>query len=170
MLLVIQKAYSIFALPKKEGIIVNTLSYKTISANSETVNKNWYVVDAAGQNLGRLSSQIAKVIRGKNKPDFTPHADCGDYVIVINAEKVYLPDSKLESKEYITYSGYPGGQKRTTAKDMLKKKPIAVIESAVRGMLPKTKLGRKIFHNMHVFAGTEHPHQAQKPKELKFDI
>lgn len=156
--------------PKKYRSKVNTLSYKTVSANAATVNKRWFVVDATGQNLGRLSSQIASYVRGKNKPDFTPHVDCGDYVIVINAEKVALPDSKMEQKEYITYSGFPGGQKRRTAKEMLAKKPISLIEEAVKGMLPKNKLGRRIFHNMFVYAGETHPHSAQKPVELKFDI
>lgn len=149
---------------------MNTLSYKTISANAATVNKRWFIVDAEGKNLGRLSSQIASVIRGKNKPDFTPHVDCGDYVIVVNAEKVQIPENKKLQKEYITYSGFPGGQKRRTAQELLIKKPHALVEEAVRGMLPKNRLGRKIFHNMFVYAGGEHPHQAQQPKELKFDI
>lgn len=149
---------------------MNTLSYKTVSANAATVNKRWFIVDAQGQNLGRLSSQIASVIRGKNKPDFTPHVDCGDYVIVINAEKVQIQENKKEQKEYITYSGFPGGQKRRTANEMLLKKPYALVEEAVRGMLPKNRLGRKMFHNMFVYVGSEHPHQAQQPKELKFDI
>ncbi|MCO6494329.1 MAG: 50S ribosomal protein L13 [Bacteroidetes bacterium] len=149
---------------------MNTLSYKTISANSATVNKRWFIVNAEGQNLGRISSQIASVLRGKNKPDFTPHVDCGDYVIVINAEKVQIPDGRMTQKEYITYSGYPGGQSITTPQELLKKKPYALIEEAVRGMLPKNRLGRKMFHNMFVYVGNEHPHQAQKPEELKFDI
>ena len=149
---------------------MNTTSYKTKSVNAATANKRWFVVDANGQKLGRLSSQIASVIRGKNKADFTPHADGGDFVIVINAEKLDLGDNKLDNKQYITYSGYPGGQKVRTAREMLAKKPCAIIEQAVKGMLPKNRLGRKIFHNMFVYTGSEHPHHAQKPQELKFDI
>jgi len=129
---------------------VNTLSYKTISANAQTVQKNWYVVDAEDKTLGRLSSELAKIIRGKNKPDFTPHVDCGDYIIVINAEKVKLTGDKMNSKEYQTYSGHPGGRKVTMAKDQLKRKPISLVEMAVRGMLPKNRLGRQIFGNLFV--------------------
>ena len=147
---------------------MDTLSYKTISANKATVNKKWYVVDAEGKTLGRLCSSIAKVIRGKNKPDFTPHVDCGDNIIVINAEKISLSSNKLNDKIYITYSGYPGGQKRISAANMLAKKPESVIEKAVKGMLPKNRLGKAIFHNLYVYAGTEHPHQAQKPEKLEF--
>jgi large subunit ribosomal protein L13 len=145
---------------------MDALSYKTISANKATVNKRWFIVDAEGKTLGRLSSSIAKIIRGKNKPDFTPHVDCGDNVIVINASKVVLGRDKMESKEYVTYSGYPGGQRITSAKELMAKKPEAMVEKAVRGMLPKTKLGKKIFHNLFVFAGNEHPHQAQKPEPI----
>jgi len=147
---------------------MDALSYKTISANKATVNKRWFVVDAEGKTLGRLSSSIAKVIRGKNKPDFTPHVDCGDNVIVVNAEKIALSRDKMTTKEYVTYSGYPGGQRMTSARDLLAKKPEALVEKAVRGMLPKNKLGRAIFHNLHVFAGSTHPHQAQKPEILEF--
>ena len=147
---------------------MDSLSYKTISANKATVNKRWYVVDAEGKTLGRLCSSIAKVIRGKNKPDFTPHVDCGDNIIVINAEKISLSSNKLNDKIYITYSGYPGGQKRISAANMLAKKPESVIEKAVKGMLPKNRLGKAIFHNLYVYAGTEHPHQAQKPEKLEF--
>jgi large subunit ribosomal protein L13 len=149
---------------------LNTLSYKTVSANATTVQKKWFVVDANGQNLGRLSSQIAMIIRGKTKPDFTPHVDCGDNVIVINAEKVGVSESKKESKTYITYSGYPGGQKIRTVNEMLVKRPTGVIEEAVRGMLPKNRLGRKIFHNLYVYAGESHPHEAQQPETITFDI
>lgn len=145
---------------------MDTLSYKTISANRATVNKRWYVVDAEGKTLGRLSSAIAKVIRGKNKPDFTPHVDCGDNIIVLNADKIALSRDKMTTKEYVTYSGFPGGQRMTSARDLMHKKPTALVEKAVKGMLPKNKLGRKIFHNLHVFAGSEHPHQAQKPEKL----
>ncbi|MCC6722558.1 MAG: 50S ribosomal protein L13 [Bacteroidia bacterium] len=147
---------------------MDTLSYKTISANKATVNKRWYVVDAEGKTLGRLCSSIAKVIRGKNKPDFTPHVDCGDNIIVINAEKISLSSNKLNDKIYLTYSGYPGGQKKMSAANMLAKKPETMIEKAVKGMLPKNRLGKAIFHNLHVYAGNEHPHQAQKPEKLEF--
>ncbi len=146
---------------------MNTLSYKTISANAQTVQKNWYVVDAEDKTLGRLSSELAKIIRGKNKPDFTPHVDCGDYVIVINAEKVKLTGDKMNAKEYQTYSGHPGGRKVTLAKDQLKRKPISLVEIAVKGMLPKNRLGRQVFGNLFVYEGSEHPHAAQQPKEIK---
>ena len=145
---------------------MNTLSYKTISANAQTVQKNWYVVNAEDKTLGRLSSELAKIIRGKNKPDFTPHVDCGDCVIVINAEKVRLTGNKMNAKEYQTYSGYPGGRKVTIAKDQLKRKPTSLIEIAVKGMLPKNRLGRAIFGNLFVYEGGEHPHAAQQPKEI----
>jgi large subunit ribosomal protein L13 len=167
--LFIGNSIGIFATPKNQ-VKVNTLSYKTVSANAATVNKRWYVVDASGKNLGRLASQIASVIRGKNKPDFTPHVDCGDNVIVINAEKVGVSDHKKENKTYITYSGYPGGQKSRTVGEMLAKKPNAVIEQAVKGMLPKNRLGRRIFHNLHVYTGENHPHAAQQPQTLSIDI
>ena len=147
---------------------MDALSYKTISANKATVNKRWFVVDAEGKTLGRLSSSIAKVIRGKNKPDFTPHMDCGDNVIVLNAEKVALSRDKITTKEYVSYSGYPGGQKFISARNLVAKKPEALVEKAVKGMLPKNKLGRAIFHNLFVYAGNEHPHQAQKPEILEF--
>lgn len=145
---------------------VDTLSYKTISANKNTVNKRWFVVDAEGKTLGRFSSEVAKVLRGKNKPDFTPHVDCGDYVIVVNADKIHLEGGKMETKQYIHHTGYPGGQKVTLAKELLDKKPEALIEKAVKGMLPKNRLGRKIFGNLHVYAGTNHPHEAQQPQKL----
>ena len=145
---------------------MDTLSYKTISANSKTVDKKWLIADAEGKTLGRFSSEIAKVLRGKNKPNFTPHVDCGDNVIVINAEKIVLNGNKMETKEYQNFSGYPGGRKVTLAKDLLAKKPQDLIERAVKGMLPKNRLGRKIFTNLHVYAGSEHPHEAQKPEKL----
>lgn len=147
---------------------MNTLSYKTLSANKDTVTKNWYVVDAEGKTLGRIGSEIAKVLRGKNKPDFTPHVDCGDHVIVVNAEKVNLTGNKWNAKEYQSYSGYPGGQKNVLAKDLMERKPTAMIEKAVKGMLPKNRLGRKIFKNLFVYEGSEHPHEAQKPQQLEF--
>ncbi len=145
---------------------MNTVSYKTISANSATVTKEWYVVDAENKTLGRFASEVAKIIRGKHKPSFTPHVDCGDCVIVVNADKIRLTGNKMNDKEYQTYSGYPGGRKVTKAKDQLTKKPISLVEIAVKGMLPKNRLGRKIFGNLHVYAGTEHPHAAQQPKAL----
>ncbi|MBL1233336.1 MAG: 50S ribosomal protein L13 [Flavobacteriales bacterium] len=146
---------------------METLSYKTVSANSATVNKNWVLVDAQNETLGRLASKVANLIRGKHKPNFTPHVDCGDNVIVINAEKVRLTGNKWDDKKYITFSGYPGGQKSSTATEMMAKKPIFMVEAAVKGMLPKNKLGRAIFKNLYVYEGAEHNQEAQKPKELK---
>lgn len=146
---------------------MNTLSYKTVSANKETVTKEWLIVDAEGAMLGRLATVVASAIRGKNKTNFTPHVDCGDNVIVINAEKISLSGNKWSDKEYVRYTGYPGGQRFTTAQEMLKKNPIFLVENAVRGMLPKTRLGRAIYKNMHVYAGSSHPHEAQKPKKIE---
>ena len=146
---------------------MNTLSYKTQSANKDTVERKWYVLDADGQTLGRMCTKIATVLRGKHKPSYTPHVDCGDNVIVINAEKVRLTGSKMEQKVYLTYSGYPGGQKSKTAAELMAKKPYAMVEKAVKGMLPKNKLGRAMFKKLYVYAGAEHPHAAQKPEELK---
>ncbi len=142
---------------------MDTLSYKTISANKATVSKEWVVVDANEMVLGRLASVVAKLIRGKNKPEFTPHVDCGDYVIVINAEKIKLSGKKLTDKVYIRHSGYPGGQKSQTAEDVLKKYPERVVERAVKGMLPKNRLGRSLFNNLHVVIGPDHKYEAQKP-------
>jgi len=147
---------------------VNTLSYKTVSANKRTVDKQWIVVDAEGEILGRLSSEIAKVIRGKHKPSYTPHVDCGDNVIVINADKVRLTGKKLGDKEYVRYTGYPGGQRFISPKELMAKHPERVIEKAVRGMLPKNRLGRALFRNLFVYAGSEHPHAAQNPTTVKF--
>ena len=144
------------------------MSYKTISANAATVNKQWYVIDAEGQVLGRLASQVAKILRGKNKPDFTPHVDCGDYVIVINAEKVAVTGKKLNQKIYYNHSDYVGGMKETTLKEMLAKHPERVIEHAVKGMLPKGPLGREMYKKLFVYAGPEHKHAAQKPEVLTF--
>jgi large subunit ribosomal protein L13 len=146
---------------------VNTLSYKTISANSATVNKNWVLVDAQGETLGRLASKVANLIRGKHKTNFTPHVDCGDYVIVINAEKVALTGNKFEDKEYISHTGYPGGQRVAKPSQLMAKKPTFMVEKAVKGMLPKNKLGSEMFRNLHVYAGNQHPHEAQKPQQLK---
>lgn len=148
---------------------MDSLSYKTISANAATVTKEWVVIDATNEVLGRLASQIAKILCGKNKPGYTPHVDCGDYVIVVNAEKVKLTGDKLTEKVYVRHTGYPGGQRFATAQDYLKKKPEFVIEEAVRGMLPKTRLGEAIFKNLKVYAGAEHPHAAQNPKAIKLN-
>ncbi|MBT8327191.1 MAG: 50S ribosomal protein L13 [Bacteroidia bacterium] len=145
---------------------MDTLSYKTVAANSKTVDKRWVIADAEGKTLGRFCSEVAQSLRGKNKPSFTPHVDCGDNVIVINAEKITMTGNKMETKEYETFSGYPGGRRVTLAKELLAKKPKDLIERGVRGMLPKNRLGRKIFTNLHVYVGTEHPHAAQKPEKL----
>lgn len=145
------------------------LSYKTISANKETVNKEWLLVDAADQPLGRVASKIATLIRGKHKVNFTPHVDCGDNVVVINAEKVKLSGNKWESKEYIRHTGYPGGQRSINATDLLVKFPERLIEKAVKGMLPKNRLGRKLYTNLHVFVGNEHDKAAQKPKKVELN-
>jgi large subunit ribosomal protein L13 len=146
---------------------VNTLSYKTVSANKATVNKEWVLIDAEGQIVGRLATTVATMLRGKHKPEFTPHVDCGDNVIVINAEKVDFSGNKWADKDYIRHTGFPGGQRFTPANIMLKKKPIEILEHAVRGMLPKNRLGRAIFKNLHVYTGSAHPHEAQKPKKIE---
>jgi large subunit ribosomal protein L13 len=143
---------------------VDTLSYKTISANKATAGKEWVIVDADGQVLGRLASKVAKILRGKNKPLFTPHADCGDNVIVINAEKVVLTGKKMSDKVYIRHTGYPGGQRQQTATEMMAKFPERLVEKAVKGMLPKNSLGRKLYTNLKVVIGAEHKYEAQKPK------
>jgi large subunit ribosomal protein L13 len=145
---------------------VNTLSYKTVSANKATVQKQWYIVDAKGEVLGRLASVVAMVLRGKHKPSFTPHVDAGDNVIVINAEQIKLTGNKMTEKQYVRHSGYPGGQRTQTPEDLLSKKPTAVVEKAVKGMLPRNRLGSELFRNLHVFAGENHPHEAQQPKTL----
>lgn len=147
---------------------MDTLSYKTKSAKKEEVERKWYVVDAEGEKVGRLCSQIAHILRGKHKPSYTPHVDCGDNVIVINAEKVRFTGQKLDQKEYQTYSGYTGGQKTATARELLEKRPIRVVELAVKGMLPKNRLGRQMFRKLFVYEGTEHPHAAQQPETLTF--
>ena len=148
---------------------MDTLSFKTLSANKETADKQWFVVDAEGHTVGRLASKVAKVIRGKHKTNFTPHADCGDNVIVINAEKVSFSGTKLVNKEYVRYTGYPGGQRFTSAEEMLRKHPERLIEKAIKGMLPKNKLGRALFTNLRVVVGTEHKMEAQKPKALNLE-
>ena len=148
---------------------MDTLSYKTISANKATVNKEWVLVDAEGQALGRLASKVAKLIRGKHKPNFTPHVDCGDNVIVINAEKITLSGNKWTDKSYIRHTGYPGGQKSLTATELFGKDPARVVEKSVKGMLPKNKLGAELFRNLTVVVGTEHKHAAQKPKTINLE-
>jgi large subunit ribosomal protein L13 len=146
---------------------VDTLSYKTVSANKSTVQKEWILIDASDEVLGRLASRVAMILRGKHKADFTPHVDCGDNVVIINAEKIKLTGKKFTNKTYVRHSGYPGGQKIETPADVMKKDPRRLIERAVKGMLPKNRLGRKLFHNMKVYVGSEHPHEAQKPRQIK---
>lgn len=146
---------------------MNTLSYKTISANKATANKEWVVVDAEGQSLGRLASKVAFMIRGKHKTSFTPHVDCGDNVVVINSDKVKLTGKKMTDKVYVRHTGYPGGQRFTTPREIMQKSSTILVEKAVRGMLPKNRLGRAIFKNLFVYEGTDHPHEGQKPKEIK---
>lgn len=145
---------------------MDTLSYKTVSANKATVNKEWVVIDATNEVLGRLSSKVANILRGKYKASYTPHVDCGDNVIIINAEKIRLTGKKLTDKVYVRHTGFPGGQRFSTPKEMLHKRPIAVIEHAVKGMLPKNRLASVQYGNLYVYAGTEHPHEAQQPKSL----
>lgn len=145
---------------------MNAVSYKTVSANAQTVTKNWVVVNAEDLVLGRLTTQVAMMLRGKNKTNFTPHVDCGDNVIVLNASKIRLTGKKMTDKEYVRYTGYPGGQRFATPKEWMTKNPALIIEHAVRGMLPKTKLGRAVFKNLYVYPGMEHPHTGQKPKEI----
>ena len=148
---------------------MDTLSYKTVSANKATVTKDWVHVDADGQTLGRLSSIVAKLLRGKYKPNFTPHVDCGDNVIITNAEKINLSGKKWDSKEYIRHTGYPGGQRSLTATELFNKAPERLIENAVKGMLPKNKLGAAIFRNLKVYVGSEHDQTAQKPKTINLN-
>jgi len=148
---------------------VDTLSYKTVSANQDTIQKEWVVIDATNEVLGRLSSKVAKLLRGKYKTNFTPHADCGDNVIVINAGKVRLTGRKLSDKVYVRHTGYPGGQRFDTPESLLAKDPKRIIEHAVKGMLPKNKLGSKLYSNLHVYDGAEHPHAAQQPQLLNLN-
>ncbi len=150
-------------------ISVNTLSYKTVSANKATANKEWVVVDAEGQPLGRLASAVAKILRGKHKTNFTPHVDCGDNVIVLNAGKITLSGNKWADKEYIWHTGYPGGQKSITAVDLAKKNPLRILEKSVKGMLPKNKLGSQLYTNLYLYEGTEHKHEAQQPKVININ-
>ncbi|AGC76173.1 LSU ribosomal protein L13P [Nonlabens dokdonensis] len=148
---------------------MNTLSYKTVSANSATVNKEWVLIDAAEQPLGRMSSIAAKFLRGKYKTNFTPHVDCGDNVIIINADKVTLSGNKWSEKTYIRHTGYPGGQRSLTANELFAKDPTRVVERAVKGMLPKNKLGSAIYRNLKVYSGSEHGHEAQQPKTINLN-
>lgn len=146
---------------------MDTKSYKTVSLNDSTVEKNWIIVDADSQVLGRMASEVAKMIRGKHKPGYTPHVDCGDNVIVINADKVRLTGNKWTDKQYVRHTGYPGGQRVETPNQVKAKSSTILVEKAVRGMLPINRLGRAIFKNLYVYEGAEHPHEAQKPKEVK---
>ena len=141
---------------------------KTFMASPATIDRKWYVVDAEGQTLGRLASEVAKVLRGKNKPIYTPHMDCGDYVVIVNADKIVVTGKKLDQKIYYHHSGFVGGMKETTLREMLQKKPEQVVELAVKGMLPKGPLGRQMYTKLHVYAGPEHKHEAQKPEVLTF--
>ena len=143
---------------------MNTLSYKTVSANKQTVQKEWIVIDAENQVLGRLATRVANVLRGKHKPSYTPHVDCGDNIIIINAEKVRFTGKKLSDKVYVRHTGYPGGQRFTTPKQVLATFPERVIEHAVKEMIQKNKLGDALYRNLHVYAGVNHPHEAQQPK------
>jgi len=142
---------------------VDTLSYKTVSANRTTVNKEWLLVDAEGETLGRMASKVAYLLRGKHKPSFTPHVDCGDNVVIINAEKIVLTGNKWSDKSYMRYTGYPGGQRTTSVKQLLDKNPEGILEKAIKGMLPKNRLGAELFRNLKVYAGAEHGQEAQKP-------
>lgn len=160
---------AIFRVINQKVKTVDTLSYKTVSANSATVNKEWLVIDATDLVLGRLASRVALILRGKNKPNFTPHVDCGDNVIIINAEKVKLTGKKMTDKVYVHHTGYPGGQRTVPIAQMLQKKPTEVLRHAVKGMLPKNRLGAKLLGNLYLYAGSEHPHQAQKPREIKLN-
>lgn len=144
------------------------LSFKTQSANEKIVKRDWYVVDGTNQTLGRMSARIASILRGKNKAYYTPHFDCGDYVIVINSGKVKLTGNKLWEKEYENFSGYPGGRKVELAHNLQARRPNVLVERAVKGMLPKNRLGRAMYKKLFVYEGAEHPHKAQQPKELKF--
>ena len=148
---------------------MDTLSYKTVSANQATVTKNWVVIDATDLVLGRLASRVALILRGKNKANYTPHVDCGDNVIIVNATKVRLTGKKLTDKVYVRHTGYPGGQRFATPKELLDRKPLAVVEHAVKGMLPKNRLGAELFRNLFVYEGSEHPHEAQQPKKINLN-
>lgn len=147
---------------------MSKLHFTTRHANAATVTHNWYIVDGTNQTVGRICSKIAAVLRGKNKAYYTPHVDCGDYVIVINADKVVFTGNKFEDKQYINFSGYPGGKKEEAAKDLLRRRPEMIVERAVKGMLPKNRLGRKMIKKLFVYEGANHPHIAQQPKPFTF--
>jgi large subunit ribosomal protein L13 len=147
---------------------MSKLHFTTKHANEATVQRNWYVVDGTNQTVGRMCAKIASVLRGKNKPYYTPHVDCGDFVIVTNCDKIKFTGNKLEDKMYINFSGYPGGKKEEAAGELLKRRPDAIIERAVKGMLPKNRLGRKMYKKLYVYVGSDHPHGAQKPQPLTF--
>ena len=148
---------------------MDTLTYKTISANKETVEKAWFVVDAEEKVLGRIASEVAKVIRGKHKASYTPHVDCGDNVVIINADRINLTGKKWTDKSYIRHTGYPGGQRSLTAIELFGKDPTRLVEKAVKGMLPKNKLGSALFRNLYVYAGGEHSQEAQNPKAINLN-
>lgn len=148
---------------------MNTLSYKTQSAKKQEVDRKWHIVDADGEIVGRMCTRVANVLRGKHKASYTPHVDTGDFVIIINAEKARFTGTKMDNKTYQRYSGYPGGQRSRTAKEQMAKRPEFIIEHAVKGMLPKNRLSSKVFNKLFVYAGSDHPHGAQKPTELKLD-
>ena len=156
------------AQPHLKNRIMSKLHFTTKHANAATIKHGWYIVDGTNQTVGRIASKIAAVLRGKNKAYYTPHVDCGDYVIVINAEKVVLTGNKFHDKQYLNYSGYPGGKKEEAAEDLIKRRPEVIMERAVKGMLPKNRLGRKMVKKLFVYAGDKHPHTAQQPKEFKF--
>jgi len=146
------------------------LSYKTLFVNKKSANKGWVIVDAGQGNLGRVASEVAKILKGKNKPTYTPFADCGDNVIVINSDNVRFSGRKWDQKYYLSHTGYPGGQRRISPRELKAKSSTLLVEHAVRGMLPKGILGRELFRNLHVFTGSEHPYAAQQPKELTLNI
>lgn len=146
---------------------MDSLSYKTTFANKQTAQKEWVIVDAENKTLGRFASEVAKILKGKHKPSYTPHVDCGDNVIILNAEKVRLTGAKMDDKVYTRHTGQPGGQRFQSPKEVLAKYPERILERAVKGMLPKNRLGRELFRNLHVYAGTQHPHEAQTPKVIK---
>ncbi|HXB10692.1 MAG TPA: 50S ribosomal protein L13 [Bacteroidia bacterium] len=148
---------------------MNTPSYKTSHLNNETVKKNWFIVDAENQIAGRLASEVAKILRGKHKASFSPHVDCGDNVVIVNAEKVKFTGKKTDDKQYVRYTGYPGGQRFSTPRKLLEKNPTQILRHAIKGMLPKNKLGSVLQTNVFIYAGNKHPHEAQQPKELKFN-
>lgn len=148
---------------------MDTLSYKTISANQSIVKKEWVVIDAENAVVGRLATVVARILRGKTKTYYTPHFDCGDNVIIINADKIRFTGNKMEEKEYVRHTGYPGGQRFATPRELLRRRPIAIVEHAVRGMLPKNRLGDQLYRNLHVYAGPNHPHEGQQPKLININ-